>query len=81
MNVLGPFEALSPDGTPVSLTTRKAQALLAILALESRGTSRDRMAHLLWGERDEERARHNVRQTLSKIKHTCGDIVSPTVIF
>ncbi len=75
MNVLGPFEALSQDGTPVSLTTRKAQALLAILALEGRGASRDRIAHLLWGERDEERARHNVRQTLSKIKHACGDIV------
>lgn len=75
LKFLGPFEALKQDGTYIDLPTRKAHALLAMLALEPNGVSRDQVAHLLWGERSQERARHNVRQTLSKIRKTAGAIV------
>jgi adenylate cyclase len=55
---------------------RKAQGVLAYLAVEGRAT-RDALANLFWGERSDERARHNVRQVLSKIRSTCGPVVKP----
>ena len=76
IKVLGPFAARWSDGESFKLTTRKAQALLAYLAADERGATRDRIANLLWGDRDDERARHNVRQTLSKIRSVCGPIVA-----
>ena len=71
VKVLGPFATRWSDGNAVSLTVRKAQGLLTYLAVEERGT-RDSLANLFWGERSEERARHNVRQALSKIRSICG---------
>ncbi|MHC4732670.1 MAG: BTAD domain-containing putative transcriptional regulator, partial [Planctomycetota bacterium] len=75
-NVLGRFEARGPSGEPVELSARKAQALLAYLAVENgRPHTRDRLAGLLWSETGDERARHNLRQALSKIRRCCGDVV------
>lgn len=69
LNVLGPFEAQWIDGEPVALTTKKAQALLAYLAVErARLHTRDHLATLLWSDRNDDRARHNLRQALSKIR-------------
>ena len=69
LNVLGPFEAQWTDGEPVGLTTKKAQALLAYLAVErARLHTRDQLATLLWSDRNDDRARHNLRQALSKIR-------------
>jgi len=76
LNVLGPFEAQWTGGKPVGLTTRKAQALLAYLAVErARPHTRDYLATLLWADTGDERARHNLRQALSKIRSTCGCVV------
>ncbi len=74
VKVLGPFAIRWSDGNAVSLTVRKAQGLLTYLAVEERGT-RDSLANLFWGERSEERARHNVRQALSKIRSICGPVI------
>lgn len=52
------------------------QALLAYLAVESeRPQPRETLASLLWGNTGEERARHNLRQALSKIRRQCGELV------
>jgi len=75
VKVLGPFTTNWPDGRAVSLTSRKAQGVLTYLAVEQRGT-RDSLAGLFWGEHSEERARHNVRQTLSKIRSICGPVIA-----
>jgi TolB-like protein/Flp pilus assembly protein TadD len=73
--VLGSFE-IQKHGEPIALGSRKAQALLAILAVENRTPqSRERLATLLWGNTDDEHARHNVRQALSYIRQRCGPIV------
>lgn len=72
--ILGPFEARRPDGQAVPFSVRKAQGLLAYLAVEGRAT-RDTLANLFWGERSDERARHNVRQVLSKIRSICGPVI------
>jgi TolB-like protein/Tfp pilus assembly protein PilF len=75
-NLLGRFEAVGSDGEPVELNAKKIQALLAYLAVEnSRPHTRDRLAGLLWGETGDERARHNLRQALAKIRRSYGDVV------
>lgn len=58
------------DGQPVpDLSSYKAQALLFYLAVTAQPCSRGRLAGLLWGEIDEERARTSLRGALSKLRH------------
>lgn len=67
--MLGRFEAQLSDGEPATFTAKKAQALLAFLAVEhDRAHGREQLATLLWSDLGDERARHNLRQTLSKIR-------------
>jgi TolB-like protein len=76
LRILGPFELLAPDGRPVELVNKKARALLAYLAVEhERAHARERLAGMLWGETGDERARHNLRQSLSAIRRLCGELV------
>jgi DNA-binding SARP family transcriptional activator/TolB-like protein len=76
LKVLGRFETQWSDGEPVALTTKKAQALLAYLAVErARPHTRDHLATLLWADTGDERARHNLRQALSKIRRCCDCVV------
>jgi TolB-like protein/Tfp pilus assembly protein PilF len=50
--------------------------MLAYLAVENaRVITRDRVATLLWGDKSDDRARHNVRQALSAIGKTCSSLV------
>lgn len=74
IKVLGPFTMSGFDGAAVSMTMRKAQGLLAYLAVEEQA-SRDCIANLFWGDHREDRARHNVRQALSKIRGVCGHVI------
>jgi adenylate cyclase len=75
LNVLGRLE-IREGGQPIELHAKKAGALLAYLAVEhGRPITRERLATLLWGGTSDERARHNLRQALSKIRRTCGSIV------
>ncbi len=77
LNVLGPFNAQWSDGSPLDVTGKKTQALLGYLAVESaRPHSRDRLAALLWGDTGDERARHNLRQALSKIRRSVGPLIA-----
>ena len=79
LNVLGPFQAQWSDGTPLEVTGKKIQGLLGYLAVEStRPHSRERLAALLWSETGDERARHNLRQALSKIRRSYGPLISST---
>src|SRR5512144_2310541 len=78
LNLLGGFEARL-GGESVIVARRKAQALLAYLALEpERPHLRDKLAALLWGETSNGQARHSLRQALLAIKQAVPqrDIVS-----
>lgn len=76
LSLLGPFEARWSDGEPAELASRKASALLAYLAVErGRPHPREQLATLLWSDTGEERARHNLRQGLSRIRRSCGPVI------
>ena len=76
LSLFGRFEARGSDGEPLDISGKKVQALIAYLAVESaRVHGREELATLLWGQTGEERARHNLRQTLSKLRRICDAII------
>jgi DNA-binding SARP family transcriptional activator/tetratricopeptide (TPR) repeat protein/energy-coupling factor transporter ATP-binding protein EcfA2 len=81
LNLLGGFEARLGTGTSVILARRKAQALLAYLAVQPGQVQlRDKLAALLWGDSTDAQARHSLRQALLAIKQAlpreAGEILS-----
>jgi DNA-binding SARP family transcriptional activator len=69
LTLLGGFRARLGSTTPVSLPTRKAQALLAYLAVPAGlAHPRDKLASLLWGSTVETTARTSLRQTLYALR-------------
>src|SRR5210317_350950 len=76
LNVLGPFELRRTDGERLAFPSKKAQALLAFLATErDRQPTREQLATLLWSRTGDERARHNLRQALSRLRQLCPDLI------
>jgi TolB-like protein len=69
IRLLGGFEAHFASGEPVAPIGRKAQALLAYLALAP-GTphAREKLTALLWSDRGETQARSSLRQALSELR-------------
>ena len=72
IRVLGPLE-VRVDGVPLVVDTRKALAILALLAAERRPFAREELAAMLWPESDDESARGALRRTLSVLRSALGD--------
>ncbi|HEY0998166.1 MAG TPA: AAA family ATPase [Streptosporangiaceae bacterium] len=70
--LLGP-PVVRRDGAPVTFDTRKATALLALLAVTGREHSREQLADLLWPESDSVKGRASLRRTLSVTAAVMGD--------
>ena len=70
--LLGP-PVVRRDGAPVTFDTRKATALLALLAVTGREHSREQLADLLWPEADSTKGRASLRRTLSVTAAAMGD--------
>ena len=69
IRLLGGFDIACGDAPVTDLATDKVRALLAYLAVESEHPQRrDLLADLLWPEMPADRARHNLRQTLSRLR-------------
>ncbi|WKZ41249.1 MAG: BTAD domain-containing putative transcriptional regulator [Anaerolineales bacterium] len=68
------------QGQPLTadLISAKGQALLFYLAVTGQACSRQSISGLLWGDFSEERARGNLRLTLSKLRGVVGDYIIPT---
>lgn len=69
MRLLGGFEARLDTGEKITLSTRKAAALLACLALApGMARSREQLAGLLWSDRAEAQAKSSLRQALTSLR-------------
>jgi len=69
IRLFGGFRAQLGSGRPLTIRRKKAQALLAYLALHpGQACSRDSLAGLLWSGTTDEHARHNLRQTLFALR-------------
>ncbi len=77
LDLLGP-PVVTADGVPVSFDTRKATAVLAVLAMAGREVGRERLAALLWPEADTTRARASLRRTLSVTAAAVGEALEVT---
>jgi DNA-binding SARP family transcriptional activator len=73
VTLLGGFEVLTSLGRLLAVPTKKAQALLAYLALTPGQTHpRDQLAALLWPDAPPGRARNALRQTLFVLRKALG---------
>jgi DNA-binding SARP family transcriptional activator len=69
LSLLGAFECRSAGGAPIDFPTRKVEAVMAYLGMNSgRYCEREKIAALLWEGSDPERAQANCRQTLSRLR-------------
>ncbi|MEZ4865990.1 MAG: BTAD domain-containing putative transcriptional regulator [Caldilineaceae bacterium] len=69
--LFGPLR-IEQNGAPVALRRRKAQALLAYLAVTGQPHSRDALATLLWPEFNQSQARTNLRRELAELRGLLG---------
>lgn len=67
LNLLGAF-ALRPPSSEYPSLPKKAQALLAYLAVQARPMPREQLAALLWADRGAEQARRSLRQCLMSLR-------------
>ncbi|MGH3642488.1 MAG: AAA family ATPase, partial [Mycobacterium sp.] len=75
LNLLGGFEARLASGPAIILARRKAQALLAYLAVQPGQVHlRDKLAALLWGDTTDGQARHSLRQALLAIRQALPSV-------
>ncbi|HYG86935.1 MAG TPA: BTAD domain-containing putative transcriptional regulator [Azospirillum sp.] len=80
LRLLGDFALADAGGRTLALPGRKAQMLLACVALNAaRPVSRERLAGLLWDDRDDRRAGHSLRQCLMELRRlgerAGGDVI------
>ncbi len=73
IRLLGPLEILVA-GAPIVVDTRKALAIVALVAAEGRPFARDELAAIFWPEADDEAARGALRRTLSALRSAVGDV-------
>ncbi len=73
LNLFGHFRATLND-KPLTLPTKSVAALIAYLLLEQATPQpREHVATRLWPDRPETRGRHNLRQTLLRLRQTLPD--------
>lgn len=71
LRLFGGFEARLLAGPPLILRRKKAEALLAYLGLRpGQPHPRDKVAALLWGDKEDKQARHSLRQAISAIRRS-----------
>ncbi len=69
LELLGPFRLLAPDGRRIDVSSRKSQALIAMLAVSSGGErTRSWLQGQLWGSRGPDQAQSSLRSELSNLR-------------
>ncbi len=81
VTLLGGFAARDGAGAEPGPLGRKAQAILAILALNPGAPyTRDKLTALLWGDRGESQARGSLRAALTELRKAFGNLDPPLLI-
>jgi len=74
LTLLGAFQTTLGGDPVTAFESDKVRALLAYLAIESDHSHRRKtLVGLLWPERSERSARHNLSQALSNLRRALGD--------
>ena len=73
IRLMGPFRILKGE-TPLAELPNKASALLAFLAMQSDPVPREKLAELLWPDRQQEQSRQSLRQAIYSIRGSLGDL-------
>lgn len=69
LELLGPFRLLAPGGRRVDISSRKGQALIAMLATSAGGErTRSWLQSQLWGSRGQDQAQSSLRSELSSLR-------------
>lgn len=77
IRMLGGFEVRTGQGAPLTFTTRKAEAMLAVLALEpGRAVARSKLCGLLWPNVADAQARHSLSQALVSLRKLLPSAIS-----
>ncbi len=71
LKFLGEFQALGAQGA-IDLRTRKARALLLLLATKQDGAARNFLAGMLWPRQEDRQAKQSLRQALSDLRAAFG---------
>ena len=80
LTLVGRMDAWSVTGDRVLPRSRKARALLCVLALEAPAVvSRKRLAELLWSRRGEDQARGSLRQALHELQESLKPVGVPLI--
>jgi DNA-binding SARP family transcriptional activator/tetratricopeptide (TPR) repeat protein len=81
LTLFGGFQARLQPGSTLALPTRKAQALLAYLAVPlGQAHPRGKLAALLWGDTRDDSARASLRQALFAIRKAVGESSPPAMV-
>jgi DNA-binding SARP family transcriptional activator/tetratricopeptide (TPR) repeat protein len=72
IRLLGPLE-IAMGGRPIVVDTRKALAIVALVAAEGRPFAREELAAMFWPEADDDAARGALRRTLSALRTAVKD--------
>ena len=73
VRLLGPLEVIV-GGRPLVVDTRKALAIVALVAAEGRPFAREELAAMFWPDADDEAARGALRRTLSALRTAIGPV-------
>jgi TolB-like protein/DNA-binding SARP family transcriptional activator len=74
LKLLAAFSLHGDHGKSITITSKKNQALLAILALSPNfRATRDRLAGILWGDRGDDQARDSLRQSIAVLRKDLGE--------
>ncbi|TFH64510.1 MAG: hypothetical protein E4G90_07930, partial [Gemmatimonadales bacterium] len=68
LNVLGPPRIERADGSPLGSLSPSSAGLLAYLSLQPKAVARDHLARLFWPRAESPKARHSLRQLLSRLR-------------
>ena len=81
VKLLGGFEVRRNDGPPIVIPTRKARALVAVLARHpGQSHAREALAAMFWPESAESQARGSLRQALKLVRRALGDRSNAIVV-